>query len=220
MIGKLTGLVDTVEEDRCLLDVGGVGYLVFASAATLGRLQAGQTAALLIETHVREDHIHLFGFADRGEREWFRLLSTVQGVGARVALAILSVLAPDQLATAVAAQDKAAVARANGVGPKLAGRIVTELKDKAGALVFHGGVSGGVSGGVAGSEPSAGGAAAATNGAGDALAQRAEDAISALVNLGYKRSEAFTAVAAASRDLGGDASLDALIRGGLRELAT
>ncbi|WP_421706898.1 Holliday junction branch migration protein RuvA [Algihabitans sp.] len=216
MIGKLTGLVDTVEEDRCLLDVGGVGYLVFASAATLGRLQAGQTAALLIETHVREDHIHLFGFAERGEREWFRLLSTVQGVGARVALAILSVLAPDQLATAVAAQDKAAVARANGVGPKLAGRIVTELKDKAGALVFHGGVSGG----VAGSEPSAGGAAAATNGAGDALAQRAEDAISALVNLGYKRSEAFTAVAAASRDLGGDASLDALIRGGLRELAT
>ncbi|WP_119168616.1 Holliday junction branch migration protein RuvA [Algihabitans albus] len=210
MIGKLTGLVDTVEEDRCLIDVGGVGYLVFASAATLGRLQAGQGAALLIETHVREDHIHLFGFAERGEREWFRLLSTVQGVGARVALAILSVLSPDQLATAVAAQDKAAVARANGVGPKLAGRIVTELKDKAGALVFHGSSQ---------TAPSAGAAANGAAPAGDALAQRAEDAISALVNLGYKRSEAFTAVAAASRDLGGEAGLDALIRAGLKELA-
>lgn len=215
MIGKLTGLVDTVEEDRCLLDVGGVGYLVFASAATLGRLQAGQSAALLIETHVREDHIHLFGFAERGEREWFRLLSTVQGVGARVALAILSVLSPDQLATAVAAQDKAAVARANGVGPKLAGRIVSELKDKAGALVFHGSSAAGGTGDA----PLAGEAVAATNGGGAALAQRAEDAISALVNLGYKRSEAFTAVAAATRELGSDASLDALIRGGLRELA-
>ena len=206
MIGKLTGLVDTVEEDRCLLDVGGVGYLVFASALTLGRLQPGHTAALLIETHVREDHIHLYGFAERGEREWFRLLSTVQGVGARVALAILSVLPPDQLATAVAAQDKAAVARANGVGPKLAGRVVSELKDKAGALVFHG------------SAPTvlANGAAAP---AGDALAQRAEDAVSALLNLGYKRSEAFTAVASASRELGDEASLDALIKAGLRELA-
>lgn len=206
MIGKLTGLVDAVEEDRCLLDVGGVGYLVFASALTLGRLQLGQSAALLIETHVREDHIHLFGFAERGEREWFRLLSTVQGVGARVALSILSVLPPDQLATAVAAQDKAAVARANGVGPKLAGRIVSELKDKAGALVFHGSPPTALANGV--SAP-----------AGDALAQRAEDAVSALINLGYKRSEAFSAIASASRELGGEASLDALIKAGLRELA-
>lgn len=205
MIGKLTGRIDTVEEDRCLIDVGGVGYLVFASARTLGQVAPGQAAALLIETHVREDHIHLYGFAERGEREWFRLLSTVQGVGARVALAILSVLSPDELATAVAAQDKAAVARANGVGPKLAGRIVAELKDKAGALVFHGG------------RRLATASAAAP--ASDGLAQTAEDAISALVNLGYRRSEAFAAVAAASRDLGPEAKLDALIRAGLKELA-
>ncbi len=211
MIGKLTGLVDSLEEDRCIVDVGGVGYLVFASARTLGQLQAGQGVALLIETHVREDHIHLFGFAERGEREWFRLLSTVQGVGARVALAILSVLSPDQLATAVAAQDKAAVARANGVGPKLAGRIVAELKDKAGALVFHGGQP------VAAAAGGEGAAAPPTAGAD--LAQTAEDAVSALVNLGYKRSEAFAAVAAAGRELGGEAELDALIRAGLRELA-
>ncbi len=208
MIGKLTGRIDTVEEDRCLIDVGGVGYLVFASARTLGQVAPGQAAALLIETHVREDHIHLYGFAERGEREWFRLLSTVQGVGARVALAILSVLSPDELATAVAAQDKAAVARANGVGPKLAGRIVAELKDKAGALVFHGG------------RPLATGAAGAAAPPSDGLAQTAEDAVSALVNLGYRRTEAFAAVAAASRELGPEAKLDALIRAGLKELAT
>jgi Holliday junction DNA helicase RuvA len=207
MIGKLSGRIDSVEEDRCLIDVGGVGYLVFGSGRTLGQLVPGQAAALLIETHVREDHIHLYGFAERGEREWFRLLSTVQGVGARVALAILSVLSPDELATAVAAQDKTAVARANGVGPKLAGRIVAELKDKAGALVFHG------------SQPAAASAAGGQAPA-SGLAQTAEDAVSALVNLGYKRTEAFTAVAAASRELGPEAQLDALIRAGLRELAT
>jgi Holliday junction DNA helicase RuvA len=201
MIGKLTGRVDWIDEDRCLIDVGGVGYLVFASGRTLGLLQAGADAGLLIETHVREDHIHLYGFADRAEQEWFRLLSTVQGVGARVALAILSVLPPDRLATAVAAQDKTAVSQANGVGPKLAGRIVSELKDKAGTLVFHG------------TTPAGAPAATANGGV-------SEDAVSALVNLGYRRTEAFGAVAAASQALGPDAPLDALIRAGLKELAS
>jgi Holliday junction DNA helicase RuvA len=206
VIGKLTGRIDWIDEDRCLIDVGGVGYLVFASGRTLGLLTQGAETALLIETHVREDHIHLYGFADRAEQEWFRLLSTVQGVGARVALAILSVLPPERLTAAVAAQDRTAVARANGVGPKLAGRIVSELKDKAGALAFHG------------SRPAAAGANGAPAAA--APAGELEDAVSALVGLGYRRTEAFTAVAAASRDLGPDAKIDALIKAGLRELST
>lgn len=210
MIGKLRGRVDSTDSEGLILDVHGVGYVVFASARTLNRLPAaGGEAALLIETHVREDHIHLYGFAERAERDWFRLLSTVQGVGARHALAILSVLSPDDLAQAVAAQDKQAIARANGVGPKLAGRIASELKDKAGQI-----------GGAPVEMPAAGAAApgGAVPGTDDG-ARLSEDAVSALTNLGYRRTDAFGAVATAARRLGREASLEALITEGLKELS-
>jgi holliday junction DNA helicase RuvA len=202
MIAKLTGILDHIGPDGAVVDVGGVGYLVFASARTLGRLPAsGGATRLLIETHVREDHIHLYGFVDAAERDWFRLLTTVQGVGAKVALAILSAVAPDDLTLAIVAQDKAMLARAEGVGPKLAARIANELRDKVGHLAL-----------------------AATNAATPAPAAASDggitgDAVSALVNLGYRRAEAFGAVASASRRLGTDAKVDALIRAGLQELA-
>jgi len=194
MIAMLAGVVDQVGADTLVLDVSGVGYLVFASARTLAKVPGrGEPARLLVETHVREDHIHLYGFADEAEREWFRLLMTVQGVGAKLALAILGVLAPEGLATAIAAQDKAALTTAEGVGPKLGQRIVNELKDKVGGL-------------------SLGPAAAHASGP-------ASEAVSALVNLGYPRADAYGAIAAASRRLGAAASLDALVRSGLRDLA-
>ena len=206
MIGKLRGLLDSIAEDSLLIDVGGVGYVVFCSRRTLGRMPAsGGEVTLFIETHVREDHIHLYGFAEAGERDWFRLLSTVQGVGARMALNILSVLGPQELLTAIAAQDKSAVTQANGVGPKLAQRIITELKDKAGALSLGPGAA------------LEGGATAAP--AGGSLAGDGEDAVSALTNLGYKRAEAFGAVAKAQRSLGEEAGLQALIKEGLKELS-
>ena len=212
MIGKLRGLVDEVDDDHMILDVGGVGYLVHASARTLGRLPGrGEAVALMIETVVREDAILLYGFHEQAERDWFRLLNTVQGVGARHALAILSVLPPDQLAQAVAAQDKQSVSRANGVGPKLAGRITAELKDKAGTIAL--GPAAGAGGGATGSSAGAEGAAVAVGG------DVSEDAVSALTNLGYRRTEAFTAVAAASRRLGPDAGLQSLITEGLKELS-
>ena len=196
MIAKLTGLVDATSGEGAVLDVNGVGYLVFCSSRTLARLPAkGSPASLLIETHVREDHIHLYGFADPGERDWFRLLTTVQGVGARLALALLGVVGPDDLARAIAAADKASLARAPGVGPKLAGRIAAELKDKVGAVALGPAIA--------------------------ALPERGAeaDAVSALVNLGYRRAEAFEAVSAATRRLGAAAQLDALIRAGLKELS-
>ncbi len=206
MIAKLTGLLDTVGEDRAIVDVSGVGYLVFCSARTLANLPgAGDPVVLLIETHVREDHIHLYGFADSAERDWFRLLSTVQGVGARMALAILSALPPAELVRAIAAQDKATLTRASGVGPKLAARIVAELKDKAGQIFL----------GPVVALP--GGRAA------DAEAQIPipyDDAISVLVNLGYQRAEAFGAVAGVTRELGTHAPLEDVIKAGLRELAS
>lgn len=199
MIGKLTGIVDTIAEDHLLLDVGGVGYLVFASSRTLGRLpEKGSGASLLIETHVREDQIRLFGFIDRAEQEWFRLLLTVQGVGVRHAMAVLSVLPPQELAKAIAAQDKAALARASGVGAKLAGRVATELRDKVDAIAV-------------------GPVLVATEGGQQTAA---EDAVSALVNLGYRRSEAFGVVIEASRRLGDEAGVETLIREGLKELAS
>ena len=137
MIAKLAGIVDQVGEDGAVIDVGGVGYLAFCSTRTLGQLPpAGEPVRLLIETHVREDHIHLYGFVDAAERDWFRLLTTVQGVGARLALAILSALTPEELGLAIVAQDNAVLARAEGVGPKLAARIVNELKDKVGGLAL------------------------------------------------------------------------------------
>jgi holliday junction DNA helicase RuvA len=200
MIAKLTGILDHIGPDGAIVDVGGVGYLVFASTRTLGQLQPGAAARLLIETHVREDHIHLYGFIDAAERDWFRLLTTVQGVGAKVALSILSAVAPNDLTVAIVSQDKAMLARADGVGPKLAARIVNELRDKVGGLAL-----------------------VATNAAAPVVQAANDpgvtgDAVSALVNLGYRRAEAFGAVAAASRRLGGDAKVDALIRAGLQEL--
>ena len=200
MIGKLTGSIDSTGEDWAIIDVGGVGYLVFCSRRSLGLLPAaGGSASLLIETHVREDHIHLFGFAEPAERDWYRLLIGVQGVGAKMALAILSVLSPADLMQAIAAQDKASLSRASGVGPKLAGRIASELKDKAGGIAL--------------------GPVALANGA-PAPGGISEDAVSALVNLGYRRAEAFTAVAKAMGELGGEASVEALIKAGLKELAS
>lgn len=194
MIAMLAGRVDQVGTDNLVLDVNGVGYQVFCSAHSLAKAPArGEPLRLFIETHVREDHIHLYGFLDEAERAWFRLLLSVQGVGARIAMAILGTLAPAELAMAIVAQDRASITRADGVGPKLASRILTELKDKAAGLVPI--------------------TVAAAPGDGATA-----DAVSALVNLGYPRGDAYGAVAEAARRLGPAARLDALIRAGLREL--
>jgi Holliday junction DNA helicase RuvA len=204
MIAKLTGAVDSVAADSAVIDVAGVGYLVFASSRTLAALPAkGAPVSLLIEIHVREDHIHLYGFSTAAERDWFRLLTGVQGVGARVGLAILSALAPDDLMQAVAAQDKTPITRANGVGPKLAGRIVSELKDRTGLMIL---------GGAPAETVETAGAAVLSGGA-------ADDAISALTNLGYRRVDAYGAVARSMQALGADATVEALIKAGLKELA-
>ena len=211
MIAKLRGVVDTLGDDWAVIDVGGVGYLVACSARTLARLQAGAAAQLMVETWVREDAIQLFAFLDSGERDWFRLLTTVQGVGAKVALAILSVASPEQLLQTIAAQDRTILTRAAGVGPKLAARILAELKDKAGRIAL-GGVAPSVAGGAA-ALVSDGGAAVAVSGSG-AL----EDAVSALVNLGYRRLEAFEAAGAAAGELGEGAEAAALIRAALKRL--
>lgn len=204
MIGRLRGVIEQVDEDSCVVDVNGVGYVVHASARTLRELAAGIEARLLVETVVREDAILLYGFLAAAERDWFRILTTVQGVGARVALSLLSTLAPDELASAIVAQDKASLNRAAGVGPKLAARLTTELKDKA--------TQWGVAPGVRTATPSTADASGGPPSAND-------DAISALVNLGYKRVEAFGAIARVAARLGADAKIDALIREGLRELA-
>lgn len=200
MIAKLKGVVDSVDADSAIVDVGGVGYLVSASARTLRNLAAGDAVTVLVETIVREDAIALYGFLETAERDWFRILTTVQGVGARVALSILSTLSPDEIARAIAAQDRAMLSRPAGVGPKLAARLATELKDKAAAF------------GVA---PLPKGAEAPAMPAGSIN----EDAVSALVNLGYKRVEAFGAVARVTQRLGAEAKFDAVVRAGLQELA-
>jgi Holliday junction DNA helicase RuvA len=205
MIGKLKGLIDSYGEDFVIVDVQGVGYVVSCSTRTLQRLpKIGEAATLAIETQVREDSIRLFGFASDSEHDWFRMLQSVQGVGAKVALAILGILGPADLATALATQDKAAVSRAPGVGPKLAARIVAELKDK--APVF---------GSV---DPTL----ARLAGEDDAKAapKPIQDAISALVNLGYGRPQAAAAIAASIAALGEQAEASALIRRGLKELST
>src|SRR5690242_8088184 len=195
MIAHLKGLLVSTGIDHAVIDVAGVGYLVGASSRTLAALgPTGEAVTIHTEMLVAEDSIRLMGFAEAAERDWFRHLTSVQGVGARVALAILSVLAPDELGTAVARQDKAMVARANGVGPKLAERIVRELKDKAGAIAL----------GSGGSAP-----AAATG--------VSADAVSALGNLGFKPAEASAAVKAAEDELGTGATLDALVRLALRK---
>ena len=204
MIGKLTGTIDSIAGIQLLLDVNGVGYVLTCSSRTLRRVgPAKSTVSLLVETHVREDAINLYGFADAAEQDWFRLLTTVQGVGAKVALAILSTLAPEDLAQVIASQDKAALTEADGVGPKLALRLVTELKDKVPAF-------------MAGSNALRSAKAAEISGAsGNATAS---DAVSALVNLGYRRAEAFGAVAVASRN-NPAAKIDDLIRASLAELS-
>ncbi len=212
MIARLKGLLDEVGDDWLIIDVGGVGYLVFCSARTLSRLPGrGEAVRLDIETHVREDHIHLYGFGDAPERAWFKLLTGVQGVGAKVGLAILSVLSPEQLTQAVAAGDKAAIARANGVGPKLAGRIASELKDKVGALTLGAAAKPAVAGD---------GDKAAADGDKGQGGNSADDAVSALVNLGYGRSEAFGAVARVIQDRGTEVPLGELVRLGLKELTS
>jgi Holliday junction DNA helicase RuvA len=202
VIAKLKGIVDQVDSDSTIIDVGGVGYLVSASARTLRDLVVGGSVTVLVETIVREDAIALYGFLETAERDWFRILTTVQGVGARVALSILSTLAPAEIARAIAAQDRATLSRPAGVGPKLAARLATELKDKAAAF----------------------GIAPASAKGSDALPSVPvgsinEDAVSALVNLGYRRVEAFGAVARVTQRLGSEAKLDAVIRAGLQELA-
>ena len=200
MIALLTGRIDQLTEGSCVLDVNGVGYLVQASTRTLAALpQPPATARLLIETHVREDAIQLYGFADPAERDWFRLLTTVQGVGAKVALSVLSALSPRDLVGAIAAGDRASLTRASGVGPRLAVRLLTELREKAGAM-----------------PTSAPGLAVTPTGR---PAGVAEDAISALTNLGYRRPEAQPVVARVVERLGDAAALDAVIREALKELA-
>jgi len=204
MIGKLKGLIDSYGEDFVIIDVNGVGYVVHCSGRTLQKLpRPGEAAALSIETQVREDSIKLFGFSSESERDWFRLLQTVQGVGSKVALGILTILSASELGTAIATQDKAMVARASGVGPKLAARIVAELKDKAPAF----GSVDPVVAKLAGEDDEANAPSAL------------RDAISALVNLGYGRPQAAAAVAASVKALGEGAETGALIRQGLKELA-
>lgn len=203
MIAKLKGILDSTGDGFLILDVNGVGYRVFCSNKTLAKMPpAGQAAALLIETQVREDHIHLFGFADAVEKGWFSLLTTVQGVGAKVALAILSVLSAQELSMAVMSGDSKSVTRANGVGPKLAVRIVTELKGKTGNFDTAG--ASGIVGDV--STDSEQGSAVG-------------DAVSALVNLGYARMDAAMAVNKALKNRGAQASVSDLIRDALKEFA-
>lgn len=198
MIAQLTGRVDALSDGACVIDVGGVGYLVQASSRTLSALpQPPAVAKVLVETQVREDAIVLYGFADTAERDWFRLLTTVQGVGGKVALAILSSLAPRDLISAIAAGDKSSLTRAQGVGPRLAVRLLTELKDKTGTMPVSSGITY-----VPG-----------------AAATPADDALSALINLGYRRAEAHPVVVRVQERLGESVTLDVLIRDSLKELA-
>ena len=202
MIGKLTGRVDFIGADHVVIDVGGVGYLVHCPSTTLARLSVGSTASLAVETKVSEEAIRLYGFLSGDEREWFRLLQTVQGVGARVALSVLSALKLNEIERAVVLGDKAAVGRAQGVGPKLATRIVSELKDKAPALALQRSAEAGERiTGLSAPRPAE------------------SDAIAALVKLGYSQMAAGEAVAYAGQSLGDSVALDALLRESLRRLA-
>jgi len=195
MIARLSGTLAETSADGAVIDVGGVGYQLLASARTLDSLgPVGSEVAVLTELQVREDAWTLFGFGSAGERDAFRALTSVQGVGGRVAMAILSTLSPDELARAIAQEDKAMIGRANGVGPKLAARIANELKGKLGAVGLGGGAP----------APRAGAGA---------------DALSALANLGFKPAEASAAVNAAEDELGPEASLDALVRLALKKAA-
>ena len=202
MIAKLTGIIDSIGDAFVVVDVSGVGYLVFASGRTLDALPSvGDPVSLLIETHIREDHIHLFGFMEAQEREMYKILLGVQGVGAKVGLGILGALSPSAIQTAIASGDKAAITLAPGVGPKLAVRILTELKDKVGSFGFE--------------MPSHSNTLSKASGASSDFS----DAVSALQNLGYSTSEAHTAVIKGQNGLGSDAKVEALIGFGLKELS-
>src|SRR5262245_48610077 len=205
MIGLLNGVVAAVGEDTALIDVNGVGYVVQAGGRTLSRLQVGGPVRLFIETHVREDAIKLFGFASEEERAWFAHLQTIPGVGAKVALGILDAMPPEALTDAIALQDKAAFARANGVGPKLAARLATELTGKGGPKGFIG---------LGAPAPRAANAPSAVSSTG----ARAE-AVSALVNLGIDQSSAARAVASAAKQFDEDAPAPELIRAALKEVS-
>jgi Holliday junction DNA helicase RuvA len=199
MIARLRGILAGVGEDHAIVDVGGVGYLVTVSPATLERLPpVGEAVELHTELQLREDGMTLYGFPDAADRTWFRLLQTVQGVGARVALSLLGTLRPAELANAIAAGDKAMLARASGVGGRLAARIAAELKDRVGSLPQPGRVA-----------PAAG----------IAIEGAAGDALSALLHLGYGRAEAFAALARVQARLGANVAVDALVREGLKELS-
>lgn len=201
MIAKLTGTIDEVGTDNIVLDVRGVGYLVFASSRTISAIGGvGDGATIYTEMQVSENDMRLMGFASGSERDWFRLLISVQGVGGKVALAILSALEPGEISRAVATGDKAMVARANGVGPKLALRIVNELKDKVGGIA---------------TDPVAGAGGEAVH----APSSNSADAVSALLNLGFKPADASAAVAAADAEAGEGATLDALVRLALKKAA-
>lgn len=202
MIALLRGRVAALGDDHLVVDVGGVGYLVHAGGRTLQRLpRPGEPVELWVETQLRTDQIALYGFLDPAERAWFRLLQTVQGVGAKVALALLGTLSPDELVAAVAARDRATLARAPGVGSRLAGRLVAELADRVGEL------------------PRSAGAPSAAITVAPAAAGPADDALAALARLGFGRAEAALALARARARLGEDAPLEALVREGLKELA-
>ena len=211
MIAKLKGIVDTIGEDYCIIDVNGVGYLVFASLKTLNRLVRGGPAVVLVETVVREESISLYGFLDALEKEWFLTLTKVQGVGSKVCLSILSVLTPAQMAQAIAAQDKASFQRASGVGPKLAARLVVELKDKVVMAPVED---------FAKEISSVGESVAISDNliARDENPSKMEDAISALVNLGYQRLDAYRAVNVVLKD-NEKAEVPELIRLSLKEFA-
>ena len=210
MIAKLRGIIDTIGEDYCIIDVNGVGYLVAASAKTLGKLAIGAEATLLTEMVVREDSISLFGFADAWEKEWFNTLTKVQGVGAKVCLSILSVLTPVQLSQAIGAQDKTSFCRASGVGPKLAARIVTELKDKIVTVPVNSNSTDVLS--------DTGTTTAPIIPSAPADYSKSDDVISALVNLGYQRLEAYHAVSRVIAE-NPDANVPTLIRLSLKEFA-
>ncbi len=204
MIGKLRGVIEELNDDSLIIDVGGVGYHVFVSSRLLSGLSVGQTASLTIEMNVREDHIHLYGFPDNIERDWFRLLATVQGVGNKTGLAILAAYSPVQLVQSIMAKDIAAFKAISGIGPKLAERIVTELKDKVLKMPTSEFV-------VIDKSKSPNPESRTPN-------PNLNDAISALVNLGYSRSDAYGAVLKASENAGDKASIDVLIRLSLKEL--
>lgn len=203
MIGKLKGVIDTIGEDFVILDVHGVGYVVQCSGRTLAHAgQVGEAATLAIETHVREDSIRLYGFATDAERDWFRLLQTVQGVGAKVALAVLGAMSTEELAVAITRQDKARIAQAQGIGPRLAARLAAELKDKVPAGVTLAEMQAAVAGAAEATEPPA-----------------VQDAVAALLTLGYGRPQAAEAAASARKTLGAAADAAALIRQALKQLS-